>query len=361
MKFSDNNYIIKKVREKITQPLYLKEYKKYLMDPYRRPADGTIKQFLFKLEALDRWLKKKAKLRAQYNGTWDTVKEHGLILAMGQDNLEGYFRDLFNGDKTVAYRRSIQAAIKSYMKFVDYTRTHPSKFQCSDFVSTINFVPNWTHVDFKKTFAEKTRKPKDYLNEKLIAKLRKGLYSIQSATPNMRLKRIRNIALFELLMTTGMRKGELASIEVKNIDLEKKRIHIFGQKTAQIKNGWRFVPLQRSTADAITLYMDEYKHQFGATSMHYLFSDLKSSYGTRTPIKVHTITNAVVSWSKYIDPVRTHPHLFRHYFATKITQELGVHDAAQIIGDEIHTVIKRYYHPDSKDSVNKLIDMEFAL
>ncbi len=346
MRFSDNNHTIKKIRKKPVIPSYLKQYEKYLRDPFRKPADGTIQNFVYLMNRMDMWLRENSKFRHRYNGSWKQVIKDGPLLYLGQTDLERFFRKLFNENKSLKYRQSFKVAYNSFLKFV---KRHKN----------VDFTPDYTYLPFKKTPSEMRKKSKQYLSADHIALIRDKLYKAPLYTPVERLRGLRNLAIFELLVTTGMRKNELVKIECSNIDFDKKRIYVFGSKTAQIKDGWRYVPFQESARDAVKIYLQEFRFQTNITVQKYLFAPPGAMNGSN-PMLSSLVDGIVHRWQKYID-IPLHPHLFRHYYATQLTSRVDVKDAAILLGDEIHTIIKRYYHPDSKDSVNKLIDMEFSV
>ncbi len=346
MTFANSNYKIKKVRTKPVIPLYLKQYEKYLRDPFRKPADGTIRIFIYKMRKMDQWLRNDGKFRHRCNSSWKQIIKDGPILYLEQIDVERFFRDLFKANKSVEYRKGFKVALNNFLKFAKQSKG-------------IEFIPDYTHLPFKKTPSEMHKKPKQYLSADHIAAIRNKLYKIRGNTPVERLVKLRNIAIFELLITTGVRKNELVNIEVSNIDFDKKRIHVFGSKTAQIKDGWRFVPLQSSARDAILLYLEEFRSQTNITIQKYLFTPAKAMNGSQ-PAPSSLINFVVQQWNSWVD-IPLHPHLLRHYYATQITEQFKVSIAATILGDSIPIVIKKYYHPDSASSVNKLIEKEFSV
>lgn len=63
----------------------------------------------------------------------------------------------------------------------------------------------------------------------------------------------REKALFELMLSTGMRVGEIASLNIGDIDLEHKRVNIYGQKSDRYRTGMLTIKAVR----ALKAYMGD--------------------------------------------------------------------------------------------------------
>jgi|GEM_PF-5261137 len=328
---------IQRVREPGRKiPKYLQRYEAYLREPMRKPAETTIATYVHRLTLFDDWLAHYPKFRSRHNGLWPQVCRKGRLFYIEQQDLKDFFNYLYNKDYSLAYRRSFQSAIIHFFrKYADDMFKH-------------SFKPDWTHVGFKKSPAEARREAKQYLTPEHVRKLRDYLYSLPMDTPDERLRVLRNRAIFECLVTMGLRKSELIAIEVSRIDYHTKQVEIFGKKTSQIKNGWRRVPLEESAERAIRDYIEEFKYQAHVSSMRYLFPPA----GARNASE-HTsaslIDCTVNGWNKIVQLPTLHPHLFRHYYITE-TVKAGapVEKLAPVVGDEIMTLYTNYYHPDIK-------------
>jgi integrase/recombinase XerD len=128
-------------------------------------------------------------------------------------------------------------------------------------------------------------------------------------------KTILAYAIFELLITTGMRSKELRSLRKKDIDLEGRTILIkFG------KGGYQRISLFGNSAyDALQEY-------FAANNFY--------SDDSIFPIRQGNVLHYMIKrWARraQINP-RIHIHAFRHYFITE-SQRLGV--PIEIVADQV--------------------------
>ena len=71
-------------------------------------------------------------------------------------------------------------------------------------------------------------------------------------------RKMRNRAMAELAYGSGLRRGELAVINIEDIDFESKRAYVCGKG-----GGTRIVPLTAATVDAVCNYIAARKHPAG--------------------------------------------------------------------------------------------------
>jgi integrase/recombinase XerD len=64
--------------------------------------------------------------------------------------------------------------------------------------------------------------------------------------------KVRNKLLIELLFQTGIRRGEASNIELEHIDLDNRKIDIYGEKS----NEWRVVKFQPSLKKMLKIWID---------------------------------------------------------------------------------------------------------
>jgi integrase/recombinase XerC len=117
---------------------------------------------------------------------------------------------------------------------------------------------------------------------------------------------VRDIAIFRLLLDTGLRLAELVSIKVDDLNHREKVIKVVGKGRKE-----RYVVYGSKTAIAIDRYLllrKEHRHTYNAQL-------LLSDYGSLTQRGVQTIFNrrARMAGIEHI-----HPHLFRHTFVDRV-------------------------------------------
>ena len=140
-----------------------------------------------------------------------------------------------------------------------------------------------------------------------------------------------------LLVDTGIRITELASIKLKNIDLDDASIVVNGKSGKT-----RVVYLSGSTIDHLRGYMQ-------TLSSEYLFPstriDAKSEYRNRTFFE-----KRLRELCKQVGIDRIAPHQLRHYFATHTLSRGGdVKAVSQMLGHaDVGITLKIYHHVNAK-------------
>lgn len=184
----------------------------------------------------------------------------------------------------------------------------------------------------------------DRVKPKLKKKDRLSIEEIESCREN--LKNIRERALFELMMSTGMRVGEIAALKIENVDLQKRTIHIPAGKSDSAE---RDVYLTIKARNAIRKYI-------GDRNNGYVFRPSKNIIAYDQQITTGTIEK----WAKDIgDRAGCHcvtsVHVFRKTFAsTEYQRTKNVKYVSIILGHSSTAVTEKYY------LVDDLKDIEYV-
>ena len=140
-----------------------------------------------------------------------------------------------------------------------------------------------------------------------------------------------------LLVDTGVRVTELATIKLKNINLNDASVMVNG------KNGkTRVVYLSESTIENLRYYVQ-------TLSGEYLFpstrDDAKGEYRTRAFFE-----KRMRGWCEQVDIECITPHQLRHYFATYTLSRGGdVKAVSEMLGHaDVGITLKIYHHVDAK-------------
>jgi site-specific recombinase XerD len=154
-------------------------------------------------------------------------------------------------------------------------------------------------------------------------------------------RRSRDDAVLELLYGSGLRVSELCGLDVDDLDLDRRRVEVWGKGAKQ-----RLVPLSDPAVGALSAWLGGARDSFlarhgrpGASDAAALFANLR---GRRLgPRDVRRILDAR-------SPVPTHPHALRHSFAThlldggadlRVVQELLGH--SDVATTQIYTHVSR--------------------
>ena len=173
--------------------------------------------------------------------------------------------------------------------------------------------------------------------------------------PRQDFKDDRDHMLFLLLYNTGARISEALSINVNDIELDKRRIKVLGKRNKE-----RYLFFSSTTKDEIIIYLNKRLQHTKDDKAFFI-----SNRGKRLPI-----SSVNIIFSKYADIMNFKseftPHTLRHSFAThmlsrgldiRVLQELLGHEsiaATQIYTHVSKEELKRTYllhHPHSKEKI----------
>jgi integrase/recombinase XerC len=208
----------------------------------------------------------------------------------------------------------------------------------------LNFRGNGleVRVAVKKTRADFIRLgQKRYLTPQSVATIREYINGLTEKTPIAKRLKFRKKLTFEIMIATGMRKGELANLKIEDINIEEKYILVGGQKNMQTRSNnriWRRVPL----LDGHLLQMIiEYKKK-----------------GYKKIVDDVAIINKLFIELSEKTGIKVNPHLTRHFFITKILSDgLQPNFVAEIVGDTVMTILHNYYHPTPETIQGKMQDL----
>lgn len=127
-------------------------------------------------------------------------------------------------------------------------------------------------------------------------------------THGNRITRLRNIAIFELLLSSGVRVNELCGLNRSNIDLEDCSMIVFG-KGAKEREVYFNVKTQKALKDYIDNRLDSYPCLFKATRCVNNNNDCR--------LTVNALERVIREAGKAVG-VEAHPHKFRRTFATNL-------------------------------------------
>lgn len=168
-----------------------------------------------------------------------------------------------------------------------------------------------------------------------------------NATPSHRTRmhkmKLRKEALFELMLSTGMRVGEIANLKIEDINFEKRRIHISEGKT---EYAVRDVFISFSARDAILRLIGERKSG-------YVFRPVKNSLADTKPIGTGTLEK----WAKEIGEsgnchCDTTVHVYRKTFASETYRRTkNVKLVSKLLGHSSTAVTEKYYLIDDLQDI----------
>ena len=176
----------------------------------------------------------------------------------------------------------------------------------------------------------------------------------------------RNLAIFCLLLDTGLRVSELASIKLSDVDWRRNEIRVWGKGSKE-----RRVGFGRRTARHIRTYVDFHRKRVeddGVSEDRLFLShgghcrDGHESIGE--PLSAHGV-KLVFRRIEVKLGIEVHPHKLRHTFSTDFLNAGGsVADLQRILGHESPQMSLYYAHITNQDAVerqktNSVVDRQF--
>ena len=151
---------------------------------------------------------------------------------------------------------------------------------------------------------------------------------------------VRNLLIVELLYSTGMRRGELISIQLSDVALSDKLIKVIGKRNKE-----RFVPLLASVIKTMSRYLELRKEV--ASASHFLFLTEKGNKLYET--LVYRVVDSYFSDASSKE--KKSPHLLRHSFATHLLNEgADLNSVKELLGHASLASTQVYTH----NSVEKM-------
>jgi len=148
---------------------------------------------------------------------------------------------------------------------------------------------------------------------------------------------IRNIAIVELLFSTGMRISELCHIHIKDIDFQERTLKILGKGSKE-----RILYLGNDQViESLKSLLELYKDSKDSKDTDYLFLN---KFNTRlSEQSVRILLKKIESELKLT--VHITPHMFRHTFATTLLEkEVDIRYIQNILGHSSISTTQIYTH-----------------
>jgi len=150
---------------------------------------------------------------------------------------------------------------------------------------------------------------------------------------------VRDIAILELLLASGMRVSELCSLNINNVSSDFSSLKVMGKGSKE-----RIIPITNiATQDAIKLNYKLFKKQINKSSFLFInrFNNRLSEQSVRFMVKKYV---KLAKISRNITP-----HVFRHSFATLLLEEdVDIRYIQHLLGHSSINVTQIYTHVNEK-------------
>ena len=146
----------------------------------------------------------------------------------------------------------------------------------------------------------------------------------------------RNIAIFILLLDSGLRISELCGLRFDNAHIEEGYLKVFGKGSKE-----RIVPIGALSQKMLWRYVFHFRPEPLTYDENYLFLTLDSK-----PLVVNAVKLILSRWGKKAGVPRLHAHLCRHTYATNfLCHNCGdVFRLQQILGHTTLEMVRKYVH-----------------
>jgi integrase/recombinase XerD len=166
-----------------------------------------------------------------------------------------------------------------------------------------------------------------------IRSLLRTVRKVPAETPRSNLRKIRDVALIELLFSTGMRVSEAVSVDICHIDLDRLVICVQGKGTRE-----REIPIVCDEFRTVLERLIQRRRDDQADERAPLFVNRS---GAR--ISDQSIRSVVRSYGEGVSTRRITPHMLRHTVATLLLEEgLDLRHIQRLLGHSSITTTTIY-------------------
>lgn len=248
--------------------------------------------------------------------------EHLPVTSISQistDMLEGFVSMLHQSYKAKTSKRKI-ASIKAFFNYLEYKS-----------LIEVNLM-NKIHTKFREPATLPKIIPLHIIETFLSTmyaqrKLAKSDYQKKSI--------LRDIAVIELLFSTGMRISELCSLKPADIDLQQKDILIYGKGAKERK-------IQIGNNDVVSI-LCEYQREFRTeiNKCNYFFVNR-----LKKRMSEQSVREMINKYANLADiDLHITPHMFRHSFATYLLEaDVDIRYIQQMLGHSSINITEIYTH-----------------
>lgn len=151
--------------------------------------------------------------------------------------------------------------------------------------------------------------------------------------------------MLQLLYNTGIRQSELIGLQERHVDIRNSSIKVFGKGSKE-----RIIPVSNQLISMLQKYISEKKKNQMATGWDYLLVNDKGK--KLYPKYVYNVSKKYLSLVTTID--KKSPHIFRHSFATHLTNNgADLNAVKELLGHSSLAATQVYTH----NTIEKLKDI----
>lgn len=147
----------------------------------------------------------------------------------------------------------------------------------------------------------------------------------------------RNLALITLMLDSGARRGEIMSMQVRDVDFKLRRCNIRGKK------GDRTIFFSETCASALQEYWRKYRSKQGDNpeSEYWRTSDDNPLSFSSLGMIMHRLRDET--------GVKVHSHALRHTFCTMMASKINIFELMSLMGHSSIKTTQIYYHANEEN------------
>jgi integrase/recombinase XerC len=159
---------------------------------------------------------------------------------------------------------------------------------------------------------------------------------VDQRTPVDRAVAMRDVAALELMYGSGLRVGEVASLTVERIDLDRGRVNVMGKGAKE-----REVPMSDYAVEALRDFLRDARAVLAPEDSRHLFHNRR-----KKPFSSRDIRTMVERYGGTVLPGRrVTPHTLRHSFATHLLEGgADIRAVQELLGHASVATTQRYTH-----------------
>lgn len=186
-------------------------------------------------------------------------------------------------------------------------------------------------------FVRKPKVPRRIPPRLSLTQIQQAIEALNSTQEGRWHTRRRNLALFLVMVDSGLRRNEVVNLKRADVDLEARELNVYSDKTQKS----RIVPISKTTRRAIEAYLAERADDHPA-----LFLGQQGQ-----PLNADMVNSVVKRLKKRLGVDNLHPHLLRHTFARHYINRGELKKLQQILGHSDIRTTADYYAEASIEAV----------
>jgi integrase/recombinase XerD len=295
--------------------MFINEFKDWLLEDGR--SKETLRSYEATLKDLISWYE-------------ETVGDEFDPREISSKDLQDYrsFLETVRKQKPTTVNKKV-AALKTYWTFLvetDRVQTDPTRKVKMKSISTLHVAPRWL-----------TRREQSRLID--VMEMEK-----KDETPSHKWKRLRDLAMAQMMLQAGLRIAEVAALNLDDLDMKHPR-----DKTVIVRQGkggkFRPIPMNKDLANALNNWLEVRGESKDGDEAVFLSE-------RKTRITDRGIRKALDKYFRMADIDNASPHCLRHTFAKNVLDLGGEKQLTYVkflLGHENINTTQRYLTPSEKE------------